>query len=237
MLIIFLIIKFRKIFKRYYSLELNEAFKKLVLKFKYVLPFFMLSYISSNNTVTEFEKISFSIIKKEARIGFIDIEKTSFNYNTTYVVNSEVNAKVIINFNAIGREKSVYKADTLIYSSLYRKLNDKVKLNQCLYLNDGKYLLKINDKQEVLHFDVINRNLVTLFFFEPKGIFQVYSDKYNEMVKITPISKGKYKVVLPDNSTNIYHYEKGKCILIEVEGSFFKVKLIPNNKIYSFENI
>ena len=229
MLIILLIIKFRKTFKRSYSLELIESFKKLVSRFKYALPFLLLSYNSSNNTTPIVEKISFSIIKKESNIGFIDIEKTSFNHTTTYTINSEVNAKVVFNFNAIGKEKSIYKEDTLIYSSVYRKLNNKVKLNQTLSLNEGKYVLKNMHNNEKINIAIIHWNLARLFVDEPIGINELYLDKHKEMVKITPISKGNYKVVLPDNSTNIYHYENGKCKLIEVEGSFFKVKIIPNS--------
>jgi len=225
MLIILLIIKFRKIFKRSYSLELLEALKTLVFKFKYVLPFLLLSNTNSNNTALEVEKISFTIINRDSSIGFIDIEKTSFNHTTTYIINSEVNAKVIFNFNAIGREKTIYKEDTLIYSSVYRKLNNKVKLNQSLSFKDGKYIFDNSEKRETLNFNIINRNLVTLFFYEPIGIQEVYSDKYKQMVKITSIGNGMYKLILPNRDINIYSYKNGKCTLIEIEGSFFKVTL------------
>lgn len=224
-----LIYTFKKAFKGSHSLQLLDGIKKLVFKIKYVLPFLLLSNTGLDNSVGEVENISFSIIKNESSIGFINIEKASINQTTTYTINSEVNAKFIFNFNAIGREKSIYSSDTLIYSSVYRKLNNKVKLDQSLSLINGTYFLDVKKKKEVLQFDVINRNLATLFFIEPKDIQEVYSDKYKEMVKITPIGKGKYKIILPDKGTNIYHYENGKCKMIEIEGSFFKVKLIPNS--------
>lgn len=237
MLIMFFIYVLKKNFKNHHSWKMIEVFKKRVYKIKYAFPFLLLAITSSENVIFEVEKISFSVIRNESSIGFIDIEKTIIDKTTTYIINSEVNAKVILNFNAIGKEKSIYNEDTLIYSSVYRKLNDKVKLNQSLSLNNGKYILKIKDRKETLHFDVINRNFVTLYFFEPKGISQVYSDKYKEMVKITPISEGNYKVILPDNSTNIYHYKNGKCNLIEVEGTFYKIKLIAKNKTNTIENL
>ncbi|WP_445958067.1 DUF6134 family protein [Yeosuana sp.] len=227
MLIILLIIKFEKIFKRSYSITLIEVFKRFVFKFKYVLPFLLLS--NSNDTTTEVENITFNIINKNTEIGFINIQKTFINQITTYNVDSEVNAKVIFNFNAIGREKSIYKEDTLIYSSLYRKLNDKENLNQSLSFNDGKYILKIKNKKEILHFEVINRNLVTLFFFEPVGITTIYCDKQNQMLNISSLGHGIYKVVFSKNNFNIYHYENGKCVMIEVEGCFFKAVILPTS--------
>jgi len=222
-----LIYTFKKVFNKFSSFEMKTAIKMLVFKIKYIIPFFLLSNTSLNNADTDVKKISFSIIKKDSCIGFIDIEKTSIDEITTYIINSEVKAKVIFIFNAVGIEKYIYKSDTLIYSSLYRKLNNKVKLNQTLSLVEGKYFLKEKNRIEALDFHIINRNLVTLFFIEPIGIHEVYSDKYREMVRITPMDKGKYRVVLPNKSTNIYHYENGVCTLIEVTGTFFKVKLIP----------
>ena len=230
MLIILLIYTFKKVFKKSYSFEIASVLKKLIFKIKYIIPFFLLAYTSLNNETTEVEKISFNIIKKNSRIGYIDIEKTSLNKITTYTLDSEVKVKVVFNFSAIGREKSIYKDDTLIFSSIYRKLNNKVKLNQSLFFVNGKYLLKKKNKKEKINIDVINSNLVTLFFYEPVGIQEIYSDKYKKMVKITPIGNSRYKIVLPNKSTSIYHYENGKCTMIDVVGSFFKVKLVQDFK-------
>lgn len=230
MLIMLLIYCYKKVFKKSHSFEIATVLKKLIFKIKYIIPFFLLAYTSINNETTEVEKISFNIIKKNSRIGYIDIEKTSLNKITTYTLDSEVKVKVVFNFSAIGREKSIYKDDTLIFSSIYRKLNNKVKLNQSLFFVNGKYLLKKKNKKEEINIDVINSNLVTLFFYEPVGIQEIYSDKYKKMVKITPIGNSRYKVVLPNKSTSIYHYQNGKCTMIDVVGSFFKVKLVQDFK-------
>lgn len=230
MLIMLLIYGYKKVFKKSHSFEIATVLKKLIFKIKYIIPFFLLANTSIINETTEVEKISFNIIKKNSRIGYIDIEKASLDKTTTYTLDSEVKVKVIFSFKAIGREKSIYKDDTLIFSSVYRKLNNKVKLNQSLSFINGKYLFKEKNKKEEINIDVINSNLVTLFFFEPVGIQEIYSDKYKKMVKITPIGNSRYKVVLPNKSTSIYHYEEGKCTMVDVVGSFFKVKLIQDFK-------
>lgn len=228
MLLILLIYTLKNKFKGNQSFNIAYVLRRLVLKIKYIIPFFLISSTSFNNSVSEVEKISFSIIKNKSSIGFIDIEKASLDRTTIYTINSEVNAKVIFNFKAVGREKSIYKEDTLIFSSIYRKLNSRVKLNQSLSFVKGKYLLKDKHKRVALNVDIIRHNLVTLFFFEPKGIQKIYSDKFKKMVNITAIRKGKYKIVLPNKSTSIYHYKNGKCTMIEVVGSFYKVSLIQN---------
>ncbi len=231
MLVILLIYSYKKIFKGSHSVLLRERIKNCALKLRYILPFFLLSNTSPDNAIIKVVNISFNIINKNKNIGFIDIEKRDTEYTTTYILDSNVNTKLIFNFNATGKEKSIYRADTLIYSSIFRKLNKKIKLNQSLELVDGKYILMEKNKEKPLHMDIINRNLVTLFFFEPFGIEQVYCDKYKKMIRITPVGPGKYKVVFPNKSSNIYHYEKGQCTMIEVAGPFYKVKLaLKSNK-------
>ena len=226
MIIILLIYGYKKIFKKSHSFDIVTALKKQVFKIKYIIPFFLLAYTGVYNETTEVEKISFSVINKDSNIGYIDIEKASLDKTTTYTIDSKVKVKVVFSFNAVGREKTIYKNDTLIYSSIYRKLNNKVKLDQSLSLINGKYFLNTKNKKEEINIDIISSNLVTLFFFEPVGIHKIYSDKFKKMVKITPIGKGMYKVVLPNKSISIYHYKNGKCTTIDVVGSFFKIKLV-----------
>lgn len=228
MLIMLLVMSYNKIFNKSETLDLKRVIKSMVFKLKYTLPFLLLSMIPLESNVPVVENISFSVVKKNTSIGFINIEKRTVNNITTFIVNSEVNANIIFNFNAVGKEKSVYKEDTLVYSSVYRMLNNKVKLNQALLFEKGKYILKNMGKDENIGFNVINRNLVTLFFNEPIGIDKIYADKYKVMLKITPLGNRNYKVVFPNKSISIYHYQNGKCISVDVEGSFYKVQIVSS---------
>ena len=203
MLIMLLVMSYNKFFNKSETLDLKRVIKSMVFKLKYTLPFLLLSMIPLENNVPVVENISFSVVKKNTSIGFINIEKRTVNNITTFTVNSEVNANIIFNFNAVGKEKSVYKEDTLVYSSVYRMLNNKVKLNQALLFEKGKYFLKNMGKDENIGFNVINRNLVTLFFNEPIGIDKIYADKYKIMLKIIPLGNRKYKVVFPNKSISI----------------------------------
>ncbi|HEY5688660.1 MAG TPA: DUF6134 family protein [Yeosuana sp.] len=224
-----LVMSYNKIFNKSEALDLKRVIKSMVFKLKYTLPFLLLSMIPLESNVPVVENISFRVVKKNTSIGFINIEKRTVNNITTFTVNSEVNANIIFNFNAVGKEKSVYKEDTLVYSSVYRMLNNKVKLNQALMFEKGKYVLKNMGKDENIGFNVINRNLVTLFFHEPIGIDKIYADKYKTMLKITPLGNRNYKVVFPNKSISIYHYQNGKCISVDVEGSFYNVQIVSSN--------
>lgn len=218
----------------------KDMLNPLLARVKYVI--FPVLFLLLNSSMTKFnepitsEKIEFSIIKKNSIIGFIYIDKISKDHTTSYNVKSEVNAKIIVNFKAIGQEKYVFRNDTLVSSSMYRKINNRVKLDQSLQYKKGKYELTARNKKEVLGIDLIQRNLVTLFFNEPKDLETIYCDKFKTEVNISPLGKGRYKILLPNKSYSIYNYERGKCTSIEVKGTFFKVKLVQEKKSGDYAN-
>jgi hypothetical protein len=127
----------------------------------------------------------------------------------------------------VAKETSIYKRDTLVFSSVYRKLNNKEKRNQSLLFNNGTYTLKNKNKVEPLNIDFITRNLVTLYFQEPVGVTSVFCDNQNEMVQVKSLGNGRYKVQFSKGKYNIFHYKDGKCVKIEAFNPMFEVTLIP----------
>lgn len=210
------------------TIDLNKIIDQLVTKLKYVLPFLLISFTSGEHKPETLETIRFDIVKKSKVLGFIDLQKLNSNETTTYRIQSEVNTKFLIEFKASSKETYVYENDTLIYSSIYRTINDKIKVDQSLSYNKGNYLLKRKKGSQVLNTGVIKCNLILLFFEEPIDMHQVYCDKLNLNLKIQKIEPNRYKVTFPNKSYNIFNYENGKCNLIEAVGSFYKVKLVPN---------
>lgn len=211
-----------------------------IRRIKYILvPLLFFLLISSAGIENEFpiiEKIEFSIVKKNATIGYITIERSSQDQMTSYSIVSEVNAKIILNFKAVGKERYVFRNDTLMSSSMYRKINSRVKIDRTVEFNKGKYVSTDLGRKETLDVGIIKNNLVVLFFNEPKNFDRIYCDKLKTVVNITSLGKGRYKVVLPNKSYSIYNYEQGKCTSIEVKGTFFKVKLVKENRSEDYAN-
>ncbi|HEX9828239.1 MAG TPA: DUF6134 family protein [Flavobacteriaceae bacterium] len=224
MLVLFIIYTFKRIFKRANTFG---SLKSYVSKIKYLLPLLLISMSSLNEELPVTELLSFTVINKNATIGFINIEKQTQNETTTYTINSDISAKVLFKFNAVAKETSIYKRDTLVFSSVYRKLNNKEKRNQSLLFNNGTYTLKNKNKVEPLNIDFITRNLVTLYFQEPVGVTSVFCDNQNEMVQVKSLGNGMYKVQFSKGKYNIFHYKDGKCVKIEAFNPMFEVTLIP----------
>lgn len=211
--------------KKYKTFYFNKCLKSFLKKLLYVLPFLLSSNTPSDDT-NLIEHVTFIVTRKDAQIGYINIERSIKNDTTSYQIKSDVNARVIINFKATGKEKSVYVKDKLVYSSIFRKINSQVKINESLSLIDGKYFLQSGTNTTFVTDKVIKHNLATLFFIEPVNLKYVYSDKYKRMIEILPLGNHTYKITLPNQSTSVYHFKNFKCMKVELKGAFYKVNLV-----------
>lgn len=226
MVLIYIIYFFRNRNRLSFKINLKRVSYNFLRKLKYLFIFLLFSFSDPEVNLNASETIVFSVSRHNDSIGFVEIKRTNLENVTSYIIDSEVNVRVIFNFKANGHEKSIYKDDVLVYSSMYRKMNDKLKLDQSLTLQDGNYIFNNNGKIEKLNLNFIKHNLVTLLYKEPKEIKEVYSDKFKQMIQIISLGKEMYKIQLPNGSTSIYHYKNGECLKVELEGSFFKVDLI-----------
>ena len=230
MLLLLILQLIRKLKANGFDFNLNRFEKQLLFKIKYVFPFLLLSMSYSDSNIIKEERIAFEIMNKDKSVGYIIVEKKINSDITTYIIKSEVETRFVIKFTAKGKEESVYRNDTLIYSSIYRKLNNKVKVNQSIKFNNGRYSTTKGKHKSNLDIGVITCNLVMLFFEEPQNVDRVYCDKLRKNLKVLKIKTGVYKVNFPNKSYTIYHYKKGLISHIEAVGSFYNVRMIKKQQ-------
>ena len=230
MLILLILQLIRKLKSKGFDFDLNRIVKQLLFKIKYAFPFLLLSMSYSDSDVIKEERIAFEIINKDKSVGYIIVEKKINSDITTYIIKSEVETRFVLKFTAKGKEESVYRNDTLINSSIYRKLNNKVKVNQSIKFKNGRYSATNGKHKSNLDIGVINCNLVMLFFEEPQNIDRVYCDKLKKNLKVLKTKKGVYKVNFPNRSYTTFHYKKGLISHIEAVGSFYNVRMIKKQQ-------
>lgn len=199
-------------------------FKKFVKKTIAVL---CLLAFASNYASNPPEPIIFNIVKNNVVIGSIKITESKSKDSVTYTVDSEVEAQFILKYKVVGKEKYIYKNGILIYASLFRTLNNKVKTNHSIVYNQGQYSIETPNKISPLNLENIKQNLMTLYITEPIGIESVFCDNQKQMVSMKSLGNGSYKVELSKGKYNIFHYKNGKCIKVVAVSPIFDVILIP----------
>jgi len=222
MLITMFILMLVKQNRKYSIFNRLKNLKGLLLR-SISLSILLLFIINSN---AQNHNLSFEVWKNKSLIGFISIKEKIVSDSVVYDLSSEIKAKVLVKFDVSGVEKTIFKNGLLVYSSVYRKLNSKEKVNKELHFIDGKYFLINGGRKRALSINKVRGNLVTLYFYEPINISQVYCDNHNAMANVVLLETGKYQVTFPDGSYNIFYYKNGKCKKVDAFTSLYQVQLI-----------
>ena len=188
-----------------------------------VLIFFAKSLAAQNNT------LHYDITRNDKIIGFLKLQKKEDGDKTYLNLVSDVNVNFIINTSIKIKEHSVYQNNNLIYSESKRFVNDNEKVNNKTSLVKGIYYLDKSGFTETLKVPLINYNLLLMYFNEPSNIAKVYSDSFQQMLKIDKVSQQHFNIHLPDGGINEYFYKDGRCIKVIVNHTFFQIEMRLKN--------
>lgn len=201
--------------------------KKLVAKLRIVLFVLVVGNAFGHNEILV-QSLTYNVVRNDAVIGTIQINQYTSGDSIVFKLDSKINAKYILRFNITGKEKSIYMKNVLVYSSVYRLVNNKVKANHNISYSEGQYKLISFDKVRPLNINAISQNLITMYFKEPKDLETIYCDNLGQMVNVKCLGAGKYRVDFEKGQYNVFHYQNGKCVKIEAHSTLFNVVLIPS---------
>ena len=170
--------------------------------------------------------LKYKIVEDGDVIGWLSLEKKIAGNTSQLVMNSEVNTRMIFAIKVSVKESASFENGKLLSSSLYRSTNGHIKMDKQTKLNGSAYEVFENNAKENLEFSFIGANLLCLYFKEPVGIKQVYSDTHEDFRPVAVTDDGGYKVKFPDGSSNCYYYQGGICTKIKVKHTFYSVEII-----------
>jgi Domain of unknown function (DUF6134) len=105
-------------------------------------------------------------------------------------------------------------------------VNEDIKVNKLTVYTGGHYQISKEKSSKSIMLNNIRFNQLSLYFFEPVNISQIYSDNFECLLAIEKKSKDCYQLKLPDGNTNYYYYTNGICSKVKVEHSLFSVDFI-----------
>lgn len=101
-------------------------------------------------------------------------------------------------------------------------LQDSTALNQ--QLNSYNVYRYPNERYKI---DSVDMGFTTakLYFKEPVGINEVYSERFLQYCPLEVVGGHKYKLNLPDGKTNYYRYEDQKLVEVSVDRTWFNLEI------------
>lgn len=218
------------LFKRFksnpYFIKVSLHFKKAALKLKLLMFLLTVTTSYANDEGSPNQHTKYHIIKDNVVIGYINIGHSTIKNSLTYSLESDIKTKFLFKFKITGKEISAFENSVLTYSSVFRKVNYKVKVNHSVVFKDNQYCLNCTEKIESLHCKKIDRNLVTFYFKEPKNVTNVFCDNLKRLAPVEKVGKNKYKVQFSKAKYSVFHYENIRCVKTEAYSTLFDVNLI-----------
>lgn len=170
--------------------------------------------------------LNYKVVQNNNTIGWIKLEKKDSTDAYQLLFSCETKKRILILITIIEKQQSFFRDGIMIQSSVYRKINNDIKVNKLTTYKTNYY--EINNKNNLmqLKLNAISYNQLSLYFFEPVNISEVYSEHYDKYFSIKKMQVGCYVVEYPDGSKNYYYYKNGVCIKVKVERSLFTAEFV-----------
>lgn len=190
--------------------------------------FFATIVSSSFNTkspcAVQFSYLKYDVEIQDKTVGWMTSTKTTapdqglINYN----IDSKVNVNVITNYDIQFRSESSYQKGELLKANYFTKVNGDTQSFSNINWTGAKYIGWDGKSYSDIGSKKITQSIGNLYYKEPVGISQLFSEKYMAFCPVT--KSGDYYIVsFPDGKSTSYKYQNGICIWAESKQKLYKI--------------
>ena len=166
-------------------------------------------------------RMQYVIKRNGSEIGNMSLVRKNYGEKTLYTLQTEIRTRFIFLVTASALEEAEFDKGILVSSRLYRKMNGSEKVNKRMTLSGANYVVNKGKKSEVLGNDPIRFTMLNLYDREPVNVSQVYSDNFQQLLKIILVAPHHYKIKFPDGNYSEYYYRGGICTKIMVHHTLY----------------
>jgi hypothetical protein len=182
---------------------------------------FLLPFYSSAGQQT----YRYNVIYHGRQVGMMYLTHSTVGEDLRLKIVSNIQMRMLMAIRVNVSEESVFRNNVLAYSSVYQEVNGKVKVNRQTKLSGSAYQTNAEGKQSVLSKSSIRNNVARLYNEEPVNIAEIYSDNHQQFLRLKKQGEHSYRLELPDNMYNIYHYENGICKTVEIHSRLYTIQM------------
>lgn len=177
-------------------------------------------------TTSSLKTLKYTVYRHGDEIGWINLSKFDADNHFTINLASEVSVRMLFKFTAKANERAEFMNGKLVHSYIYRKMNGTVKADKHTRFTGNGYEVEEASGKKELDIKNVSYNMNCLYFKEPVGIAQVYSDNFQQFVPIEKEPEGFYKIKFPDGNSNKYYYKNGVCSAIHVDHTWYSADIV-----------
>jgi hypothetical protein len=165
-------------------------------------------------------KIQFDVFLKNKPIGKLTATEVSSGGQTIRDVRSDSEAKIFMFSVHVETDTKVISEGSMLKDGVaYRHSNrgpNDIHASTTR-IAPKKYECNRNGTKTLFEQKEITFSITDLFFSEPVGRSEIYSNIFTQMVPLKILGNGRYQVTNPENKIATYTYANGKLVKIESE--------------------
>ncbi len=166
--------------------------------------------------------LQYDIVFNNNTIGRLAVTATATDMGVRYRADGLVVVHLLGEKSMKTLITSTYHGNLLTESSFLDQLNGKTKHDARVSREGTGYRIRVNEDLSRLVNRRINYSTSSLYYQEPVGISEVFSERHGQFCKLLPVGSHTYELTQPDGRKNRYRYAKGACQEVEVNQRFFK---------------
>lgn len=167
----------------------------------------------------------YSIKMGNREIGAIQAKILTDGDRKVYRINSDTEVNILKTISYTSQIEVTYLDKELLEATSKSLQNGKVR--------DDSWVKKVEDHYAIKRLDAdltyrapIRYSVALLYFQEPLGITQIFSETHGAFCKLVKEVDHVYKLVLPDGNMNFYHYANGILQKVEVKRPAYSLTFV-----------
>ncbi|GJM29126.1 MAG: hypothetical protein DHS20C17_17610 [Cyclobacteriaceae bacterium] len=159
-------------------------------------------------------------------IGEISASLEESSYTETYTILSDVSFRIL--WKQYRRKTSnlvVYQGESMKTSYCGVYMNNDLQDSTAMHKEQNSYrVFKYPDGRYQLDNTELNFSTAKLYFQEPVGVQNVYSERFLQQCRLEAQGNHRYKLHLPDNKKNYYTYKDRQLVAVSIERTWFNLE-------------
>ena len=197
--------------------------KKIKTSYLYITCLFMLQVSAAS---AQDAQLKYKIMFNNSEMGSMILQRSGSAGKTQFSLESKAKKRFIVSFEIYETHTEVFQNNIMTTASVFRQVNGKTKINKQMSFEGSNYKIVTEGKTSTMALKPVLWSVLNLYFAEPVKINEVFSDSFQQMLKIEDTGNHSYKILLPDGNSNYFYYRNGICIKEVINHSFYKVELI-----------
>lgn len=180
---------------------------------------------SSQPHEAQFSYLKYDVEIQDKNVGWMTCSKNPSATDpsiTNYVIDSKVIINIVTTYTIQFNSSSSYKYNDLYKANYATKVNGDTQSFSTINWDGSRYLGWDGTNNNVITSEKITQSIGNLYYKEPVGLTQLFSEKYMAMCPISHV--GEYYIVsFPDGKATTYKYQNGICVWAESKQKLYKI--------------